>query len=228
MTQRRDPRPRRRRRREARRRPQAARGRAGDPRRRDPGDGPPRPDPAVGARARRLPGAGQGPGGGAARSSTTRSALADAGCFAIVLECVPDAVARLVTDTVAVPTIGIGAGRHCDGQVLVFHDLLGLEDRVDAEVRAPLRRPRGRRDGRGARGSPTTCAGRFPSSDETYHAADDVAEDLRLYSGDARTRSDVEHGAPPGRSTPARACHSPAWVLAAVVGRRLVVGSWSS
>src|SRR5260370_151309 len=47
-------------------------------------------------------------------------ALAEAGCFAIVLECVPDAVARLVTDSIDVPTIGIGAGRHCDGQVLVF------------------------------------------------------------------------------------------------------------
>src|SRR5215471_18610136 len=57
-------------------------------------------------------------------------ALADAGCFAIVLECVPDGVARLVTDTVGVPTIGIGAGRHCDGQVLVFHDLLGMQDQV--------------------------------------------------------------------------------------------------
>src|SRR3954447_24531742 len=57
-------------------------------------------------------------------------ALADAGAFAIVLECVPDAVARMVTDSVAVPTIGIGAGRHCDGQVLVYHDILGFEDRV--------------------------------------------------------------------------------------------------
>ena len=46
-------------------------------------------------------------------------ALADAGAFAVVLECVPDAVARLVTDSIPVPTIGIGAGRHCDGQVLV-------------------------------------------------------------------------------------------------------------
>jgi 3-methyl-2-oxobutanoate hydroxymethyltransferase len=57
-------------------------------------------------------------------------ALAEAGCFAIVLECVPDAVARVVTDAVPVPTIGIGAGRHCDGQVLVFHDLVGLDDRM--------------------------------------------------------------------------------------------------
>ena len=56
-------------------------------------------------------------------------ALAEAGCFAVVLECVPDGVARMVTDAIDIPTIGIGAGRHCDGQVLVYHDLLGLEER---------------------------------------------------------------------------------------------------
>src|SRR6478672_371723 len=54
------------------------------------------------------------------------AALAEAGCFSLVLECVPDAVATMVTEAVPVPTIGIGAGAHCDGQVLVFHDLLGL------------------------------------------------------------------------------------------------------
>ena len=57
-------------------------------------------------------------------------ALAHAGCFAIVLEGVPDEVARIVTEAVDVPTIGIGAGPHCDGQVLVFHDVLGIEDRI--------------------------------------------------------------------------------------------------
>ena len=51
------------------------------------------------------------------------------GASRIVLECVPDGVARMVTDAIDIPTIGIGAGRHCDGQVLVYHDLLGLEDR---------------------------------------------------------------------------------------------------
>lgn len=55
--------------------------------------------------------------------------LQDAGCFAIVLEAVPAPVAKLVTAAVDVPTIGIGAGAHCDGQVLVTHDLLGLFDR---------------------------------------------------------------------------------------------------
>ncbi len=53
-------------------------------------------------------------------------ALADAGCFAIVLECVPEALAAEITEDIAVPTIGIGAGPSCDGQVLVFHDVVGL------------------------------------------------------------------------------------------------------
>jgi 3-methyl-2-oxobutanoate hydroxymethyltransferase len=53
-------------------------------------------------------------------------ALAEAGCFAIVLECVPTGLAAEITAEVPVPTIGIGAGPDCDGQVLVFHDVVGL------------------------------------------------------------------------------------------------------
>lgn len=55
-------------------------------------------------------------------------ALAEAGAFSIVLELVPAPVARRVTEAVVVPTIGIGSGPHCDGQVLVLHDMLGLND----------------------------------------------------------------------------------------------------
>ena len=53
-------------------------------------------------------------------------ALEAAGAFAIVIECVPSALGEAITLAVSVPTIGIGAGPHCDGQVLVSHDVLGL------------------------------------------------------------------------------------------------------
>ncbi|MCX5700177.1 MAG: 3-methyl-2-oxobutanoate hydroxymethyltransferase [Candidatus Omnitrophica bacterium] len=51
------------------------------------------------------------------------------GCFAIVLECVPDKIAKLITEKLKIPTIGIGAGIYCDGQVLVTNDMLGLFER---------------------------------------------------------------------------------------------------
>jgi 3-methyl-2-oxobutanoate hydroxymethyltransferase len=99
-------------------------------------------------------------------------ALAEAGCFSIVLECVPDAVATTVTEAVPVPTIGIGAGANCDGQVLVFHDLLGLN---------PGRPPKFVRRYADLRGDAITAvsafaddvrSGRYPSEAETYHFAD--------------------------------------------------------
>ena len=52
--------------------------------------------------------------------------LEDAGAFSIVLECIPASLANVITDHVSIPTIGIGAGAGCDGQVLVTHDLLGM------------------------------------------------------------------------------------------------------
>ena len=103
------------------------------------------------------------------------AALVDAGCFAIVLEAVPREVARIITDTVAVPTIGIGAGPHCDGQVLVFHDMLGLEDRI--LPRFVRRYASLKADAVAAVGAfaADVRSGRFPSDTESYHLSDDVA-----------------------------------------------------
>lgn len=61
--------------------------------------------------------------------------IAEAGAFSIVLECVPESLAEIITKAVKVPTIGIGAGTSCDGQVLVLYDMLGLFDDVPGFVK---------------------------------------------------------------------------------------------
>jgi 3-methyl-2-oxobutanoate hydroxymethyltransferase len=108
-------------------------------------------------------------------------ALAAAGCFAIVLEGVPDAVARMVTDAVDVPTIGIGAGRDCDGQVLVFHDVLGIEDRMAPKfVRRYADIGSASVDALSAFAADVR-SGAFPNDDESYHLSAEAAETLGLY-----------------------------------------------
>ena len=114
-------------------------------------------------------------------------ALEAAGCFAIVLEGVPDEVARMVTDAIDIPTIGIGAGAHCDGQVLVFHDLLGIEDRITPKF---VRRYADVKDvavSAIAAFADDVRTGRFPSHEETYHLNAAQAEALGLYGSDAKT-----------------------------------------
>ena len=114
-------------------------------------------------------------------------ALEAAGCFAVVLEGVPDEVARMVTDAVSIPTIGIGAGPHCDGQVLVFHDVLGLEDRILPKF---VRRYASlKADGTEALAAfaADVRTGRFPAAEESYHLSGDVAESLGLYGGGSKT-----------------------------------------
>jgi 3-methyl-2-oxobutanoate hydroxymethyltransferase len=104
-------------------------------------------------------------------------ALADAGCFSIVLEGVPDRVAKVITEAIDVPTIGIGAGAWCDGQVLVFHDVAGLEDRVLPKF---VRRYGSlKADGVVAISAyaADVRAGRFPSDAESYHLPDGVELD---------------------------------------------------
>src|SRR5207249_4923785 len=108
-------------------------------------------------------------------------ALADAGCFAIVLEGVPDEVARLVTDSVDVPTIGIGAGPHCDGQVLVFHDVLGLEDRIIPKFVRRYADLKAESVAAVSAFADDVRTRRFPADSESYHLSDEVAASLGLY-----------------------------------------------
>ncbi len=111
-------------------------------------------------------------------------ALAAAGCFAIVLEGIPLEVARLVTDAVDVPTIGIGAGPSCDGQVLVFHDVLGIEDRVHPKF---VRRYADLKSASvSALGQfvAEVRSGAFPGPEESYHLPAEQAESLALYGGE--------------------------------------------
>ncbi len=108
-------------------------------------------------------------------------ALAHAGCFAIVLEGVPEEVAAMVTDAVDVATIGIGAGPSCDGQVLVFHDLLGLEDRSLPKFVRRYASLKGEAVSAVATYAGDVRGGRFPGPAESYHLSGEVAETLGLY-----------------------------------------------
>lgn len=84
------------------------------------------PQSAVQLGGFRVQGRGEAEG---EKIATDAAALVEAGIFALVLECVPADLASRITAALPVPTIGIGAGPDCDGQVLVYHDLLGLFDR---------------------------------------------------------------------------------------------------
>lgn len=105
-------------------------------------------------------------------------ALEAKGCFAVVLECIPSEVAKIISEHLTIPTIGIGAGVHCDGQVLVINDLLGLDSRfhpkfakqyadlasaIDKAVRQYIKEVK---------------SGRFPSAGESYSIKSEELEKL--------------------------------------------------
>jgi 3-methyl-2-oxobutanoate hydroxymethyltransferase len=115
-------------------------------------------------------------------------ALEQAGAFAIVLELVPAPLAELLTERLSVPTIGIGAGPYCDGQVQVFHDLLGMYDaftpkhtRHYAEVGATIRDAV-------SRYASDVKAGEFPTTKESFKMDPAVLDELRPNRGDALRR----------------------------------------
>jgi len=110
-------------------------------------------------------------------------ALEEAGCFAVVLEAVPAPVAAEVTRRLSVPTIGIGAGADCDGQVLVYHDLLGLtEGHLPRFVKRYASLSREIRDALEAYVHDVRT-GAFPDEQHTYEMDE---EELELFAGQKR------------------------------------------
>jgi len=108
-------------------------------------------------------------------------ALEQVGCFSLVLECVPAELGAFITERLTIPTIGIGAGARCDGQVLVYHDVLGLYDghtpkfvrkyaEIGAEMQSALERFLG-----------DVRSGAFPNDAESFHGTSE--EELRRLYG---------------------------------------------
>ena len=106
---------------------------------------------------------------GAGRIVREARDLEAAGAFAVVLEGIPEKLAKQVTEAVSIPTIGIGAGVHCDGQILVWHDLLGLSEGHKPKFVKPYARlaPTIRRALRAY--AREVADGTFPGPDHTYH-----------------------------------------------------------
>jgi len=114
--------------------------------------------------------------------------LQDAGCFAVVLEAVPAPVAAEITRRLSVPTIGIGAGVECDGQVLVYHDLLGLtEGHLPRFVKRYASLSREIRDALEAYVDDVR-SGAFPEEQHTYTMAEEELQDFEAAVAAARVR----------------------------------------
>lgn len=110
-------------------------------------------------------------------------ALEEAGVFSIVLESIPAEISKIITNSLKIPTIGIGAGAFCDGQILVFHDLLGLtpgylpkfvrkyadlQKIIDSSIKSYIEDIKN---------------GKFPDENESYHLSDEIKENLEKEYG---------------------------------------------
>ncbi len=105
-------------------------------------------------------------------------ALSDAGCFSIVIEGVPDVLGEIITKEVDAPTIGIGAGPGTDGQVLVFHDVLGLGSGSYPKFVRPYASLADDAVAALENFKADVQSGSFPGEDESYHAPDEVVSEL--------------------------------------------------
>ncbi|HYY56988.1 MAG TPA: 3-methyl-2-oxobutanoate hydroxymethyltransferase [Pyrinomonadaceae bacterium] len=114
-------------------------------------------------------------------------ALEDAGAFATVLELVPREIAKLVTESISIPTIGIGAGPHCDIQVLVLHDLLGLSfGKLPRFVRQYANLHQTMTDAI-SHFAEDVRTGAYPSDAESYGLPQEAAAELKIETPDKDT-----------------------------------------
>lgn len=105
-------------------------------------------------------------------------AVEEAGAFAVVIEAVPAALAQMITDSVSIPTIGIGAGAACDGQILVYQDMLGMfSDFTPKFVKRYANVGEVMREAF-ANYAAEVASGAFPTEEHTYKIKDDVLEKL--------------------------------------------------
>ncbi len=107
-------------------------------------------------------------------------AMEDAGAFAVVLEVVPREIARMITESISIPTIGIGAGVHCDIQVLVLHDMLGLSFGKQARFVRPYANLREVMTDAVTRYADDVRNGTYPSEAESYAIPAETAEELDI------------------------------------------------
>ena len=107
-------------------------------------------------------------------------ALEDAGAFAVVLEVVPREIAQMITETLSIPTIGIGAGVHCDIQVLVLHDMLGLSFGKQARFVRPYANLRETMTEAVTKFADDVRNGTYPANQESYSLPADAAEELNI------------------------------------------------
>jgi 3-methyl-2-oxobutanoate hydroxymethyltransferase len=91
------------------------------------------------------------------------------GVFSIVLECIPETLARSITESVDVPTIGIGAGKHCDGQVMVINDMLGFDDEFRPKYLKTYANLKETTKDAVARFIREVNTGEYPDEQHTYH-----------------------------------------------------------
>jgi 3-methyl-2-oxobutanoate hydroxymethyltransferase len=108
-------------------------------------------------------------------------ALEEAGVFCLVLECIPEELSARISESLTIPTIGIGAGAQCDGQVLVLHDLLGITGQMRNPAGEPIHPPRFVKEysqlGKAIRDAVTQYAsevrsGAFPAEEHSFHSSE--------------------------------------------------------